>query len=184
MVRWIAACAALVFCAAPAGAWEVVGGDTGLPTFALADPLPAAGSPSGQMDKSARDGLGFEAIQGWAPGYSYRIGKKYLFGFDSQTGLAAGAGIGALAAGFDVSRSSMKFGYDMGAFKPFVSASFANATAPAFGANLFAGPPGVANPFAPSATVSTVGAGFDYAITDNLHFGMSVSAAQATGWRR
>lgn len=182
MVRWTAACVALLGLTLPAQAWEVVGASSGLPTFALADPL--AGSTADAGPAAFDHSLGFETVKGGADGYSYRIGKKYLFGFESATGFSAGADIGALAAGFDVSRSSMKFGYDMGAFKPFVTASFANVKGPAFGANLFAGPPGVSNPFAPTASATTVGAGFDYAITDNLHFGMSLSATQTSGWSR
>lgn len=174
----VAALTVAGFCAS-AQAWEVV--NSGLPSFAVAAPLgPSSGVPA--LDPVA--GLRFEKVAGVNPGYDYRIGGKYLFGFEQQAGLAAGGSLLGLANGFDYSRSTMKFGYDLGAFKPFVSASFAQTTAPAFGANLFAGPPGAANPFAPAATATTVGAGFDYAITDKLSLGVSVSATQTSGWPR
>mgnify|MGYP001550490587 CR=1 FL=1 len=163
---------------APAGAWEVV--NNGLPTFAAAESF-RPGMGGGQMD--ANPSLKFEPVKGFNPGYDMRFGK-YLFGMEQKTGLAAGGDAFGLASGFGFSRTSMKFGYDMGALKPYVSASFAETKAPAFGANVFAAPPDAATPYAFSSTATSVGAGFDYAITDKLSFGMSVNATQATGWRR
>lgn len=161
---------------APAGAWEVV--SNGLPTFALAESFKAgSGDALGQTSP-----LKFEAVKGLNPGYDVRFGK-YLFGMDQKSGFAAGADIAALASGLSLSRTSMKFGYDMGAFKPYMTASFAEQRAPAFGANVFAAPPGAATPFAFTSSATSVGAGFDYSITENLSFGMSVNATQVTGWR-
>ena len=82
----------------------------------------------------------------------------------------------------------MKLGYDLGRFKPFVMSRFAE-TRPAFNANASTGlgaPPGTASPFAPTgARVSTVGAGFDFAITDKLSLGLSATASQmSAGWQR
>ena len=163
---------------APAGAWEVI--NNGLPTFAAAESFrPASGNA---LDASAP--LKFEAVKGWNPGYDYRIGGKYLFGMEQKTGFAAGGDLLGLASGFSFSRTNMKFGYDMGAFRPYVSASFSEARGPAFGANVFAAPPDAATPFAFTSSATTVGAGFDYAITDKLSFGMSVSATQVSGPRR
>ena len=162
--------------APPAGAWEVV--NNGLPTFAAAESFrPGSG---GALDPSS---LKFEPVNGWNPGYDMRFGK-YLFGMEQKTGLGAGGDTLALSSGFGFSRTNMKFGYDMGALKPFVSASFSEVKAPAFGANVFAAPPDAATPFAFSSQTSSVGAGFDYAITDKLSFGMSVNATQSSGWRR
>ena len=178
------ACASLALAGAPARAWEVVGGG-GLPVFAAGATPGAASSVPGV----AAGPLGVAPAQfpGINPGYDFRIGQKFLVGVDSRTGFAATDGLFGFAPGFDASRTSMKFGYDMGRFKPFVMSSFAEFR-PTIGAASFAGagaPPGVATPFAPSAKLSTVGAGFDYAITDKLSFGMSVSASQATtGWGR
>lgn len=175
----LGACAALVAGApAPAAAWEVI--NDGLPTFAAAESFKAGSADA--LDRSSP--LKFEAVKGWNPGYGYRIGGKYLFGMEQKTGLAAGGDMLGLASGFGFSRTNVKFGYDMGAFKPYMSASFAETRGPAFGANVFAAPPDAATPFAFTSSATTVGAGFDYAITDQLSFGMSVSASQVSGWRR
>ena len=158
-------------------AWEVV--SNGLPTFAAAESFRAgAGEASNQGSP-----LKFEAVKGLGQGYDVRMGK-YLFGMEQKSGFAAGADTFALASGLSLSRTSMKFGYDLGAFKPYMSASFAEARGPAFGANVFAAPPDAATPFAFTSQATTVGAGFDYAITDKLSFGMSVNATQVSGWRR
>ena len=161
----------------PAGAWEVV--SNGLPTFAAAESFkPGSG---GGIEMSSP--LKFESATGWNPGYDVRMGK-YLFGMEQKTGFAAGGDMLGLASGFSFSRTNMKFGYDMGAFKPYVSASFAETKGPAFGANVFAAPPDAATPFAFTSSATTVGAGFDYAITDKLSFGMSLSATQVSNPRR
>ncbi|HMN72062.1 MAG TPA: hypothetical protein PKA55_09375 [Rhodoblastus sp.] len=162
---------------APARAWEVV--SNGLPTFAAAESFKAGSG--GALDQSAP--LKFESVKGWNPGYDVRMGK-YLFGMEQKTGFAAGGDMLGLASGFSFSGANMKFGYDMGAFKPYMSAAFAETRGPAFGANVFAAPPDAAMPFAFSAQATSVGAGFDYAITENLSFGMAVNATQVTGWRR
>lgn len=162
---------------APAGAWEII--NNGLPTFAAAESFkPASGSP---LDPSSP--LKFEAVKGLGAGYDYRVGE-YLFGMEQKTGFAAGGDLFGLASGVDFSRTNMKFGYDMGAFKPYVSASFAQTRGPAFGANVFAAPPDAATPFAFQSSATSVGAGFDYAITDKLSFGVSVSATQISAPRR
>ena len=162
---------------ASARAWEVI--NNGLPTFAAVESFrPASGAAADLATP-----LKFEAVKGWNPGYDLRMGK-YLFGMDQKTGFAAGGDMLGVASGFGFSRTNMKFGYDMGAFKPYVSAAFSEVKAPAFGANVFAAPPGAATPFAFTSSATSVGAGFDYAITDKLSFGMSVNATQVSGWRR
>ncbi|MDE2363267.1 MAG: hypothetical protein KGM42_11365 [Hyphomicrobiales bacterium] len=180
-----AACALLAAPAAPAFAWEVIGGDS-LPTFAQG--LVPGGPASAPLAAPGASGLSAPlSASGFNPGYDYRIGQKYLVGVQTTTGFAATSGLLGLAPGFDASRTSMKFGYDMGRFKPFVMSSFTN-VGPTFGMNSFAAgfsgaAPTAGAPFA--ARVSTVGAGFDYAVTNNLSFGVSVSASQTTyGWPR
>ena len=163
---------------APASAWEVI--NNGLPTFAAAESFrPSSGS---SLDPASP--LKFEAVKGLGFGYDHRIGGKYLFGMEQKTGFEAGGDLLGIASGFNFSRTNMKFGYDMGSFKPYVSASFADTRGPAFGVNVFAAPPDAATPFAFTSSATTVGAGFDYAITDKLSFGMSVSATQVSGPRR
>ncbi len=193
--RWLRPLAAIVLAAAaaPAGAWEVIGpGGGAVPTFAASfvngDSAPVGGVASALAAPAP--------VAGFNPGYDARIGKKLLIGVETKTGFAARDGMFGFAPGFDVSRTSMKFGYDMGAFKPFVATGFAaiRAVSPtAFSASSFGigmdnytnGVPIGGTGFAPSARANTVGAGFDYALTDKLSLGVSVSATQVqSGWQR
>ena len=176
LVALSAASAALAL-SGQAYAWEVVGGG-GLPVFAAGVGAPSALAPLG---------MAATAPSGFNPGYDFLIGQKLLVGVDTKTGFAATEGLLGFSSGLDASRTGMKFGYDMGRFKPFVMSSFTDLR-PAFGAG-FAGPvgglAGAGSPFAPSTKISTVGAGFDFAITDQLSLGMSVSASQVnSGWPR
>lgn len=189
------AISALLAAAAPAGAWEVIGpGGGAVPTFAASfvngDSAPVGGIASAIAAPAP--------VLGFNPGYDARIGKKLLVGVEAKTGFAARDGMFGFAPGFDVSRASMKFGYDMGAFKPFVTTGFTDirtSSPTAFSASSFGigmdnytnGVPFGGTGFAPSARANTVGAGFDYALTDKLSLGVSVSATQTTnngGWAR
>jgi opacity protein-like surface antigen len=192
---WLRPLATIVLLAAgaPAGAWEVIGpGGGAVPTFAANfvgnDSAPAGGFAAGLASSAP--------VTGFNPGYDARIGKKFLIGVDARTGLAARDGMFGFAPGFDVSRTSVKFGYDMGAFKPFVATGFTDirTSSPiAFSGSSFGigidnytnGVPIHGTGFAPSARANAVGAGFDYAITDKLSLGVSVSATQVqSGWQR
>jgi hypothetical protein len=175
------ACVAAALCLAsgPSRAWEVIGGGP-LPTFA-ATATPSAAPTSAANFTTGAGGDSF-AYPNWNPGYSANFGKA-LVGVETKTGFAAGGDPWGMAAGFGYSRSSVKVGYDLGQFKPYVTAGFGATTAPGSGgANFTANagvPTGVGNPFAPTTRTTTVGAGFDYAITDKLSVGMSVHAVQA-----
>ena len=137
------------------------------------------GSPATSPPSASRS----SATPNWAPGYSLRVGRDFLVGVDQSANLAI-ANPFASAAGFGYSASNAKFGYDLGRFKPFVAASFSELRAPAVGANPFAaGGAGFSNALSGAAKTTTVGAGFDYAITDKLSFGMSVSASQTSAGR-
>ena len=78
--------------------------------------------------------------------------------------------------GFDFAESSVKVGYEMGRFTPYITAGVGLAKATNFGSGLpsadnsinglFSGP-GAVQP------VGVVGVGFDYAVTDKLHVGVS-----------
>ena len=188
-IRPILAAAALLCAGATAHAWEVVGGGP-LPTFAAGPALSAGLSESPMAGAVSASPFAVTplAANGFNPGYNFRIGRDFLVGVETRPGFTVSNPF-ATAAGFTSSGSSMKFGYDMGRFKPFVSASFSEIRPPAFGADPFSGPGAlarVASPFSTPATVSTVGAGFDYAVTDKLSLRVSVSATQASGggWAR
>lgn len=194
IVRPVALAAiALASALAPAAAWEVIGaGGDKIPTFAAsfrgggeAAPLPGL-APGATLPGAP--GLGVSPVAGFNPGYDFRVGRNFLVGVDTKTGFAAKDLAFGFAPGLDVSRTTMKFGYDMGAFKPFVSAGFAEARS-SFGLNAFnyvGAVPTNGSSFAPSARSTSVGAGFDYAVTDKLSVGVSVNASQTSGgagWR-
>ena len=181
LVAALAACAALALGLPAARAWEVVGG-AGLPTFAAgASPGAPALAPFAAFGATPPGSSGFN------PGYDFRVGGDFLVGVDTRTGFAASDPVFGFGAGLDASRTSVKLGYDLGRFKPFVTSSFAEIR-PAFGGGSFnavGAPPGVSSPFAPTARARTVGAGFDYSLTDKLSVGVSVSAGQMDpGWAR
>ena len=172
-----AACVAMAVGSPAARAWEVVGG-AGLPIFAagVAPVAPVASFGAAPLGSS-----------GLNPGYDFRVGGDFLVGVETRSGFAASDPSFGFGAGFDATRTSIKFGYDLGRFKPYVTSSFAEIR-PAFGGGAFnavGAPPGVSSPFAPTARARTVGAGFDYSITDKLSVGVSVSAGQMDpGWGR
>jgi opacity protein-like surface antigen len=174
------AVASLSCLTAPARAWEVVGGN--LPTFAQSSSTAAsAASPW------ASPWASFTASPISGPnvgGYSYRMGKNLLVGIDTRSGFASGSPFGGFGAGLDYSSTNVKVGYDMGALRPYVTAGFGEMRSSTFGgstftpaSNTFQSP---SNPFATTTNVTTVGAGFDYAITNNLTLGLGISATQAT----
>jgi opacity protein-like surface antigen len=180
LARLTIACAALFAALAPASAWEVIGGGP-LPTFAATTPSVAPLSGA-SFSGGTPDAFAWPAFN---PGYSANFGKA-LLGVETKTGFASNPF--ATAAGFESSQSSMKVGYDLGRFKPFVTAGFGEVRAPAFGgANLFSSAlPNATNPFAPTSRSTTLGAGFNYAITEKLSVEMSVQATQVQssgGWR-
>ena len=111
--------------------------------------------------------------------------------FDNNVVLGVQGSIGRLPglskygpSGYDFGMADVKLGYDMGRFMPYVS--FGVGQAGATGGyrglpnnldsvnNLFTRTPG-------SVTLTRETAGFDYAVTDNLHIGASISAVQAHG---
>jgi opacity protein-like surface antigen len=170
--------AAASFCvlalAAPAWAWEVQEGP--LPTFARS-------SSAGIVSQGGAAWSDFSSgdFSLTASGYSMRA-DNLLLGMDARSPWSSprfGAGLQGL--GFNT--SSIKLGYDFGQVRPFVSAGFGTAAMSPLGLTGFSmggdplqGP----SPFGgPSFT--TVGAGFDVAITNNLSVGFSASMTQLRG---
>ncbi len=179
--RPVASLALLMGLCAPAGAWEVVG--SSLPTFAQAP----VGSSSLARPWSSLTGDPFAAS---APpsGYDFRIGKNLLLGVDSSSGLSPGFAMGGISSAFDMSSTRVKLGYDLGRLTPYVSAGFGEVRPLGIGGSAFSAAsnpfPAAANPFS-APTTTSVGAGFDYALTDKVTIGVGVSAIQTnTGWQR
>jgi opacity protein-like surface antigen len=77
---------------------------------------------------------------------------------------------------------NMSVGYDMGRFMPYITAGVGTARATNF-ATPSSGFDSLNNMFSRSSssqstTITTVGAGFNYAVTNNLHVGFEVNAVQ------
>ncbi len=180
-----AALAALICLTAPARAWEIVGGS--LPTFAQDAPS-GAGSLIRPWASTTGDPFAGAPVPA---GYDLRLGKGLFIGVQNWSGPMPGLASGAPTGGLGFSGSQVKLGFDTGSrLTPYLTAGFGEARASMFGgSSLFSGPaltgavapaglaaPG--NPFSSSASVTTLGAGFDYAITNNLTLGVGVSTTQ------
>src|SRR5262249_10287516 len=111
------AMAAMLLCAlgAPAGAWEVEQ-QGALPTFAR-NPDASAGSSSGAgwTDLAAVD----PSLA--ASGYAFRTPDNFLIGFGGPSAWSLPSRLGEGLSGFGFNTSSIKFGYDLGQIRPFVT---------------------------------------------------------------
>jgi opacity protein-like surface antigen len=169
-----------------------------LPTLAVDPPpisprafdLPAA-SPWGgfyvgsEMTAASRKGakglFGGSALAG----SNYEFSNKIVLGVEASAGfnpnmLARGT------AGNDFAAMKFKLGYDMGRLMPFVTAGISLAK-PTTGTNIgFSSASDSLNDlFSSSPNVKTfgsIGAGFDYALTNNLSVGIAVSANKGVGF--
>lgn len=108
--------------------------------------------------------VGIQGSVGYMPGI-YNYGYNY--------GGARGANFGMV---------NMSVGYDMGRFMPYVTAGVGMARATNF-ATPMGGFDSLNNMFSRSSssqstTITTVGAGFNYAVTNNLHVGFEVNTVQ------
>jgi opacity protein-like surface antigen len=166
--RPLLAVAALACLATPSRAWEVVGGS--LPTFAQ-EATPGAASLIRPWSAMTGDPFRATALPA---GYDISLGKGLLLGvrnWSDTTPFLFTSGLSPM--GF--SGSQAKLGFDMGGgLTPYVSIATAGIRSPSTGGYLSA--PG--NPFSSSASVTTLGAGFDYALTNNITIGFGVSATQ------
>ena len=176
--RPLLALIALASLTTPSRAWEVVGGS--LPTFAQ-ETTPGAASLIRPW--SAMTGDPFRATT-LPAGYDLSLGKGLMLGVRNWSDMTPGFSTTGLAPmGF--SGSQAKLGFDMGGgLTPYVSigvgefrSSFSdNSSLTGAGpAGLLAAP---GNPFSSSASVTKLGAGFDYALTNNITIGVGISATQ------
>ena len=175
-----AALATVLACLAPAArAFEVL--PAPLPPLAA---NPWAGMPMGAWSGFtsgpqlfAAPGASFAR----SAGYNQLLSKNLLLGIETSA-FTAPAGFGR---GFatDFSSTSMRLTYNLGAFRPFVTASTATAKPNAFGGANFAIP---TDPFAnmrDQKNFTSVGAGFDVQVTDKFTLGVAVSAGTGQGFR-
>ena len=118
------------------------------------------------------------------------IGYDRAFANDVVVGVQANAGYSPSLArwggarGFDFASANVKIGYDLGRFKPFVTGGVTLAKPDVIGRCFTTPTDSVNDLFDSTSSVKafgTVGAGVDYAVTDKLTVGVSVSARTGRG---
>ncbi len=169
-----------------------------LPAPALAADLPALPSTA-DSQPAAPDWKGFYIGSGVSlstlRGAKGQIGGDIFAGYDHVYG--NGVVLGVLfdtgydpwvlpnrMKGFDFAETSVKAGYEIGRFTPYVTTGIGLAKATNFGA----GPPNANNSInglfsGPGAVqpVGSVGVGLDYAVTDKLHVGVGAYVSNGGG---
>jgi len=129
--------------------------------------------------KYSRGGFGGETYIG----YSRELDNNFIIGVSGQAGYLPGLWkYGPSGYGFGM--ANITVGYDMGQFVPYVDFGIGRVSA----LNGFHGAPGGLNtvnaifgPSSGSTTLTHVGAGFDYAVNNNIHIGVHVEAYKANG---
>ncbi len=161
---------------------------------AFAADLPTLPSLASDPQMPAPDWKGFYVgsgvMAGFAKGSKGQFGGDVFAGYDHHfdNGLILGARFDTgynpwltpygRFQGFDFAATSIKLGYEMGRFTPYVTTGVALTK----GASFTGGPPSAASSvnalfYGPGAVqaVGVAGAGFDYAVTNNLHVGVGVN---------
>lgn len=118
-------------------------------------------------------------------GYDRTFSNNVILGLRAKVGHAPGLFRFGGVRGYDFASTNIKLGYDLGRFKPYLTAGFGIAKASGLGVSgPFAATGSLNNLFNDSAnakTFTSVGAGFDYAITNRLSVGVAVSVGTAPG---
>jgi opacity protein-like surface antigen len=158
------------------------------PSFGLPPTSPWSGFYVGS-EISALSRKGAKGLVGGSGflGYNNEFNNKVVLGIETSGGFMPTLLSHGRAPGFDFAATTVKLGYDMGRLMPFVTAGvslakpqvdrglgFVNASESVN--NLFSSPSHV-------TTFGTIGAGFDYALTNNLSVGLAVSANKGGGFR-
>jgi outer membrane immunogenic protein len=166
---------------------------------ALAADLPTLPSTGGDPQPTPPDwkgfyvgsGVSFSALRGAKgqvggdifAGYDHVYANGVVLGVKFETGYDPWV-LADRMRGFDFATASVKLGYEMGRFTPYVTTGVGLAKATNFGAGfanannsingLFSGP-GAVQP------VGSVGVGLDYAVTNNLHVGVEAHVVNGGG---
>lgn len=155
-----------------------------LPSLALNQEAPSPWTGfyvGGEIDaafaKGSKPGFGGAGFGG----YNHEFSNNLVLGVEAKTGYAPYLFASGPNHGFNFAETSAKVGYDMGRFMPYVTAGVAFAKPNTFGVPAYTGTADSLNSLFSSggdlSAFGSVGAGFDYAITNNLTFGMEVRAA-------
>ncbi len=178
----LAVCACLGLCA------SAQADGLALPILAL-DPQPAPSIWSGfhvgtevfaiSGSRGVKGGFG-GAVEA---GYDHEFANNIVLGVEGSTGFTPYHLLNSRVRGFDYAAVDAKLGYDMGRLMPFVTAGVVLAkpnTGPGLGS--FAADQSFNNLFNNSSGLkgaATVGAGVEYAVTNNLHVSVAVSVTKA-----
>jgi len=131
--------------------------------------------------KGSKPGFGGAAFAG----YNHEFSNNLVLGVQGAAGYAPFLFGHGPYRGFNFAETSVKAGYDMGRFMPYVTAGVGFAKADAFGPPAYTGAANSMNALFSSggdlSAVGMVGAGFDYAVTNNLTVGMEVRANAGHG---
>jgi opacity protein-like surface antigen len=185
--RPILALAVLCGLAAPAMADDAV--TPKLPTLAL-DPQPLSASPwSGFYAGSEVFAISRKGVKGAVGGaafvgYNRELDNNMVIGIEASTGYSPSAYRHGPISGYDFAQTNFKLGYDMGRLMPFLTAGVAFAKPNFRGPGYTGAGDSINDLFGSPSDVrvfGTVGAGFDYAITDHLSVGLAISAGTGTG---
>jgi opacity protein-like surface antigen len=164
-----------------------------LPSFA-ANPQPLSASPqtaspwSGLYVGSEAFAVSRKGAKGLVGGsafvgYHREFDNNVVVGVEASTGLARSFRHSPFVS-YDYAATNLKLGYDMGRLMPFVTAGFVFAK-PLTGRGGYVSATDSINDLfnSPSSirTFGTIGAGFDYAVTDKLSVGLAVSAGNGRG---
>ena len=181
-------CAAAVAADAPAP----VSPAPALPSFALNPPPPDADPKSpwtGLYVGTEMFAVGGKGLKGGIggggfAGYQREFANDWVLGVEGGLGYAPNLWRGSNISGFEVASTSVKAGYDMGRFMPFVTADVLLARPQTRGSG-YAGVTDTANTLFNDPgnlkAFGAVGAGVDYAITSNLSVELAVKAVHAPG---
>ena len=183
--------AALAALCAPARADQATTPSPSAPTLPSLAVNPEAPSPwaglyvgsevEAAFAKGSKPGFGGAAFAG----YNREFDNNLVLGIQGSTGYAPFLFAHGPARGFDFAETSVKVGYDMGRLMPYLTAGVALAKPNGFGVPAYTGAADSMNSLFSSggdlSAYGTVGAGFDYQVTDKLTFGMAVSAGASRG---
>jgi outer membrane immunogenic protein len=193
IARTLLAAAAIACLAAPALADDAQAPK--LPTFAAYGPDgygPSAASPSpwaglyagseviASMGRHSKGHVGGDVFIG----YRRALPDNFIIAFEARAGFSPSLFRDTRFSGYNFAETSVKIGYQMGRLTPFVTASAGFARPNIRGASYSGANDSINALFASGPDLrafGTVGAGFDYAVTNNLSVGLAVSAGAANG---
>ena len=188
-------CAALVIAALSFAATSVSGqaqtlSTASLPSFASNPQAFAPGAanwnaliPAQGFYSFSSGGAGSNSSYGAFGGYAHKFSNNVFLDIRGGSGYAPTLFQRQGMQGFDYASTQFKIGYDLGRVRPYISGNFGVANP--VSNNPFALPGSnfnaVMNPMQGQRSFTSVGTGFDIAVTNKLSFGAGVYISQSRG---